>query len=433
MALSDHASITITAGTKTPSRSGFGTALILDYHANFTPGELVRSYTSVAGMVSDGFVSGTAAYAAASAIAAQSPRPPRWKVGLLSSAPTVTYTFTVPSAVQGTVYTLTINGTAYSYTVGAAATTTTVATALAALWDPNANVAASATGAVVTVTPTVAGKRIRFEGWGALLYKETTADPGVAAALDAILAADPDFYFVALTGQGDAELAAASAWCETNKRIFLGTVHNSLAKSAGSTTDYAYTASAASRDCTVNLYNGNDTFAFSALAWGSQRGTATPGSDTWKFKGLSSVTADGLTDSEVSALKAKRCNVYVTTSGVAFTAEGVTCGTDFADTVRFLHWLEAEMAVRILNAKLNAAKIPYTNKGVDRLESVVRGTLRDGANAGGLVPSTITVDVTDVEDVDEITRASREYPGLSFTARLAGAIHKTTVTGLVTV
>lgn len=442
MAIIDHIEVNITVTTVTPSRPAFGVLLIAGYLGASPPFTgLVRDYTSLAAAVSDGIVNAgptQAAYLSLEAAFSQSPRGPLVRFGRLTTAPAPTYTLECLSAVQGDVYRLNLEGTEITYTVPGAATTTTVATALELLIDAVTGVSSTSSAAVITITPDTAGKRLRFRNWSSnLKFTETTADPSIASNLDAIANTNSNFYGLSIVGQGRLETQAAAAWAETRPVLFFPTSSDSAVYDGASTTDTAAALRASNLDRTTLMFNGNDNQRNSGAAWFMDRSTYRPGSATYKFSRLRNVVADDqLTQTQVSAIKAKRANTFLTDAGLAFTQEGTLAGNTNAQwiDVRFgLDYLESEIKARVIAALVGNPKLPYTNAGQEVLMSLVRGVLLEAEDPSWalLAPNSSIVTGQDIDLLDPSIRGTRVMSTISFTTRLGGAIHKAVVTGSV--
>jgi hypothetical protein len=100
----------------------------------------------------------------------------------------------------------------------------------------------------------------------------------------------------------------------------------------------------------------------------------------------------------------------------------------------FVDWLEARMSERIWFRLANSKKIPYTQAGATIIETEVRAQLREGQRAGGIDEKSAPVVITpDVLTISQNARAGRNFEGMKFEARLAGAIHFVKIAGTVTV
>lgn len=441
MSLDNIVSVSVSAATITPTRPGFGTPLVACYTTRFP--ERTRAYTSLSAMISDGFTVGEPAYRAVAAAFSQKTRPATVKVGRRALAPTQVVKFTVTGAADGKIYTVTAcNGystgaeTTYTYTVTTGQSNSDVATAIAALIDVHADIVSAAVGAVITCT-TAATKLVYYKNWTPeLQLEETTADPGIATDLAAIWVEDTDWYGLALDNNGSAECVAAAAWALSNGRLFCYNCSDEEATNAGQTDDSFSVIEATANDHAVGLFNGNHTGSFSALAWMANRFPFDPGSDTWNFKTLTGVTVDSLStlsESHMANIKAKSANYYTTLAGVNITQDGRTASGEWVDVVRFIDWLKSEIKIRVFAVLVNNQKVPFTDKGVDLIKSVIMGALLDGVTAGGLVAGTVEVTAPKVADVSSANKAERTLPNVTFTGTLAGAIHKTTIVGTLSV
>jgi hypothetical protein len=82
----------------------------------------------------------------------------------------------------------------------------------------------------------------------------------------------------------------------------------------------------------------------------------------------------------------------------------------------------------------NSKKLAYTQAGLAIIESEIRAQLAEGIRTGGLDETPPPqVFVPRVLDIAPNLRAMRTVEGITFTARLAGAIHRLFVRGTVTV
>ena len=432
MALDDLVSVTITAETTTPTKPGFGTPLLVGYHTVFN--DRVRTYKSVKAMKTDGFAASHPLVLAATAVFSQKVRPKQIKVGRRALAYTKAFTLTCLSATEGDVYDITINGEAVTYTVLASATTTTVATAIELLVEAVTGISSTSSGAVITMTG-ASGAFVTVKDWSHnLSVKDTTADPGIETDMDAILAADPDWYGLILDSQSKAEVLGVADWVESNRKLFGFDMIDTEVTDSGVSNDVMSSLKTLAYARTYGLYSNKSNCDFGAAAWMAQRFTSNPGSDTWMFKTLVGVNPSYLTDTEYTNLRTKKANIYTTVSGINMTQDGWSASGEFLDVTRFVDWLQAEIQVRVFTRLANSDKIPYTDGGVDLIKSIIASALTDGTIAGGLAADPApTVTAPLVADVSSLERANRNLPDVEFQGRLAGAIHSLEITGRLAV
>lgn len=433
MSLDDLVKMNISASTATPSEPGFGTILIAAQKVPATFTARTRLFGSLTEMTDAGFNVDDPAYKCAQKVKAQNPSVEGWKIGRRANKGTQTYTLTCLSAVEGDVYLITVGATAITYTVLAAATTSTVATALAALIDAVAGVTAAAVAEVITVTGTL-GELVDAKEWSTnLTLKDTTADPGLAADLAAIKAFDNDWYGLALDSNSEAEINVAALFVETEKKLFVPNTSDYGCEDAGTTTDVMSDIKAAAYARTGVLYSRSQLLSYSGAAWMAKQFTQKPGSDTWKFKTLASVTVDTLSASARVAILAKNGNIYTATSSINITEDGKSGAGEWLDTTRFIDWQRARLQFLLFSAFVNNGKIPFTDAGLDLIGSIIDGGLDEGVAVGGLAPGSTSVTVPKALAVPSADRAARKATGIKFSGRLAGAIHELDIEGSITV
>lgn len=326
--------------------------------------------------------------------------------------------------------------------VGVASTLTFTSTVASIAYKLEALVEAvdgiTSTQATDTVTLSgAAGTAVRLRDWSNNMSVAcTSTDPGLAADLAAIELEDNDWYGLCSAAPASkACIQAAAAWVETAKRIYAQHTNDTACGDNSSTTDVMYAEKALAHALTYLQYQGSDTMAYAGAAMLGSRLPATPGSDTWHLKTQPGIPVENrrtLTPTQQSAILAKNGNVYVTLAGLNKTLGGVSPSGEFMDVGRFLHWLEATMQIRIYGYLATQEKVPYTDIGIESLANVARGVLQDGIDAGGLTSNpapTVTAELADEQSTSD--RGNRVYNGLSFDGRLAGAIHKGTVSGKI--
>lgn len=436
MGLEDIVNVAITSTSASPTRPGFGTALIASYHTRWTT-DLVREYASTTEMTDDSFTTTDAAYLIAQAVFSQSPRPSKIKVGRRTRAFTQTIDLTPTITTIGYVYSITIGGVTATHTVvtaTVAAICTALTTAINAMSNGALHTATDGTSKVTVATVT-AGNLLDYTDWvNGLTFQDVTADPGIADDLVDIRAEDDDWYGLLLDSNSEAEVKATAAAVEAMIKIFGYTTSDTLVYDAGTTTDVMSDLKASNYARTYGIMSSKKLLSWSAAAWMGNRFPFDPGSDTWAFKTLRGVATDRLSSGKVTAILNKRGNVYTSVAGVSVTQFGKSAAGEWVDVTRFIDWLRSELQIRLFALLINNQKIPYTDLGVDMVKSVIKAVLADGIRAGGLASDPAPeVTAPNVADVDLITKGDRILPDVKFTATLAGAIHQLEISGTLSV
>jgi hypothetical protein len=418
---------------KVPSKPNFGTPLIACYHTAWV--DRVREYSEADDLLDDGFTESSPAYKMATALKAQSPSPATFKVGRLANAYTHTVTLEMLSAVEGDVVEGEVNDTPIEYEIPAAATLTTVATAVELLVEAVTGITSSS--AVATITAVSAAGDLGEYSFGRnVKIKDTTADPGITADLNAIKNEDNDWYGLLVDCNSEAIATAAAVWTEANRKIFVPVSSDWDIVDAGQTTDLASDLVALALTRTAGIYHrgigdGDDQHA---AAWLGGMLAFDPGTITWAFKPLATVEADDLRAGELSALAAKNWSYYSRVNGANVTFEGRTPSGRFIDVTHFIDWLHAEIQADVYSLLINNPKVPYTTTGIELVKNAVLGALRKGQARGGLADDTQpTCTVPTITDTDAADRANRILRNVKFTARLAGALHHIVIRGTVSV
>ena len=265
-----------------------------------------------------------------------------------------------------------------------------------------------------------------------IAYRATgTGAPTLAAALDAITHLDDDWYCLLMTSRVDQDILDAAVWIEAHLKIFIAS-NGDAAITTTATTDVLSTLHAAKYSRTAFLFSGNAA-TYPEMAWAGLDLPYAPGSETWKFKSLQGSIADNLTATQSAYIKAKGGNTYETYASVDVTADGTMVDGEFIDVIRYVDSLQSRIKERIFSIFVNNAKIPYTDAGAAVLESAIRAELQAGVRVNAIVDGSYSVHVPTVIDQNPNDRAVRYMPGITFTALLAGAIHKTQIKGTVTV
>ncbi len=437
--LDEIVDVSVSANTTTPSRPGFGTPLFLGYHTHYT--DLVRTYTKASDMVADGFDENDALYRMAASAFAQNPRPKRVKIGRATTSLVKTMVLTITSSTEGEHVLVTVTSpdgteTDIDYTILNGATTTTVATAVEALIEACSGISSSPSGADITVTA-ASGADFYLSGLQNCTLLDSSGDANYDSALDNIIVVDNDWFGLAIVSSSSANILDVADWAETNKKLFIAWSCDS-GEPAGTGT-IGSTLVSNGYDFTVPFW-ASDAPSFPAAAWLGRMLPTDPGAATWIYKRLRGVATDSLTSSQQTNLDTDTWSYYIALGSRNVTQTAKTASGEFIDIIVGTEWLKSEIKLSVWDIISAADKVPYTDAGVAIITSAVSGVLQQGVSRGLLDPGDPdneidppAVSAPKVADVPTSDRANRLLPDVFFSARLAGAIHKTTVEGTLTV
>ena len=412
-------------------------------------------YTDPDSMLSDGFTSSDVEYKYVQKIFSQALSPEGCYVGLRTTAVKQIVTLAVSTLTEGHVYTVTIDGTPVTYTALGGGTKADTLDGLLdemeSLIDPavcTGVVSGTGDSALLTLTAVTKGVGVAYTAIDSLLtYTQTLASHGIADDL-ALIANDPlgnGWYGLALCSNVAEDIIQAAAWIETKKKIFIAVSADGAVDTAA-TSDVASVLQSKSYKRTALVYSPASAALGVDAGWLGGQLPQIPGSSTWKFKNIVGISPDTFTATSRTRLIGaagssfgKGVNIYEEVGGVAITEEGWMAGGQYIDVTVGVDYLESRIQNRIYTVLTQAAKVPYTDKGVAMVESEVRGALAEVSDAPGgtgfLDQTTIEVTVKKVADIPVASRASRILPAnsIKFTARLAGALHFVVISGTVTV
>lgn len=439
--ISNVVRINITRNTRTPTRPGFGTPLLMAYHTRFP--ERVRTYEDLSGLTADGFTNFSPVYRMAQALLSQSPRVVEFKVGRLPSAHTHTVELTMLTAVEGQVVSFRVfrptDGVdvLISYTVPASATLTTVATAVELLVEAVAGIASTSSVAVVTATPVTAGDVLYFHTFQNVAYKDVTPDAGYDDELSALDIVDGDWYVPLLDTASEANIDLVAAWTEARIKLYVQGIHNTDEASGTGTVMSGLQALGYMR---TGLVYTEHLHEYSGAAWAGAVLPFDAGSITWAFKPLVGVTPPKLGPTQEDNIDNVNGNRYalisglnVITGGDENKGGGVSSGGEFLDIMHGTDWLTAELQATLFGWVATAGKIPFTDPYIDTAVNLMLSVLGRGVTRLLLSPVGLTASGPLASKVPQADRAARRLTGLKFAATYAGAIHKMTLEGTLSV
>lgn len=163
------------------------------------------------------------------------------------------------------------------------------------------------------------------------------------------------------------------------------------------------------------------------------------GSVTWKFKTLIGATPDELTSDQVKAIHEAGGIAYVSKSEIAQTSEGITCGLEFIDALHGDDWIKSNLESRIQTLLSKTDKLSFDASGIALLQTEVKTVLVEGYDNGVISMNDetgdgdYTITVLQRSDLKPEDIAARNYKGISFRYKRAGAIHSVDVYGTIEV
>lgn len=260
-------------------------------------------------------------------------------------------------------------------------------------------------------------------------------DEDMSATMAAIQAEDNSWYGVVIDQALANYQLPLAAWVEANKRFAIMWTSDSDTYDATKDTDLASVLNAATYDRTAVLFHtapaaGDD---YPDAAWMGEGFPYDPGSSTWAYKTLKGVTKDNITPTKETVLASKNCNYYSEVGGVNITQEGKVASGEWIDIIIGTDWLEARLRESVFAAFVNNRKVPFEDDGITVVLGLVKGVLMEAVAAGILQKDSISVNVPKYKDVPQADRVGRFLSDVKFTALYQGAIHRTKISGTISV
>lgn len=449
-------SVNITADSTTVSRLGFGTPLVLAYHAVFV--ERYRIYTNLADMTADGFTSYSQAYRMAKAAFDQDPTVTQIVVGRLPAAPSFVTRLTMTSATTGAIVRLkvlvpeagtitdpvvsggTISPTgavaagavvSITYTIPGASTTSTVATAVELLVEAVAGVASTASTANVDCTPVTAGRQVFVYDLENCNVTETTAAASYDTELTALeLEPDLDWYFVTIDSSSTANISAVAAWVLSRKKMYFTATQSSGL--LDNTDTVASDLLALTNDRTVIVYSKN-AHEYAGVAWATVVGAQTPGSITAAFKTLKGVTNASISTTAKGHLETDNVNHYMSVRAKKITRPGKVVSGEWIDIRHGIDALESRIQEDVFALLADSGKVPFTQKGLDMIGAAIKAAcnpfIGNKDQEGLLVEGSVVVIMPALASISASDKQNRRLTGVRFSAQIAGAIHFVEIVG----
>lgn len=286
-------------------------------------------------------------------------------------------------------------------------------------------------------TPEFAAAKLAF-GQSTKLDKiiigQVFADESFEQAYRFISESNPQFYAVIITSKDIEEQFKVAALVETENRIFGISSDDAEMLDSKNTTNILHRLKRLNARRTFVIYNSHANFGtYPEAAWFGLMLTKEAGSATWAFKALSGFPVDNISSGSIGALEEKNGNYFCSMAGQDVMFNGKMANGEHIDTITGLDWVTAELKTQIGNAIVSTEKIAFTNQGIAVIESMVRNTLSKAASRDIIDLETIEVSVPDVRTVSKSDKQARTLPDVKFEARLAGAIHKLKIQGIITI
>ncbi len=227
-----------------------------------------------------------------------------------------------------------------------------------------------------------------------------------------------------------------SEWCQDNDRKFI--TSNNVGQDPA---DQATAIESLNRDQThwlafetrdgEDVEQSNIDFPVDAALAGRLSANF-PGSINFKFQELADIPAADYSATEINDIEDAGGSVYTSKKSIEQTSAALsTDGETFSDIPIIELWLKENLISRIIRLLVDEDRVPYTNTGIEQIESRIVASLEEGVEEG-LVVDDYDVRSPDADEISSAERADRIAGDFEFDARLQGAINEVEISGTIT-
>lgn len=257
-----------------------------------------------------------------------------------------------------------------------------------------------------------------------IMYDEVTGEPNsLVTALNTLIETNNDWYFLTCTNNSDEVVQELAKWTDTQMKVFFITTQN-------------LGLSALMENENTAVYYHDDKEDFIAEGLVAIGAVNDPGSITFKFKTVNGSKPANINTTELNQIHKDSGNSYIRKMGVLQTTEGKMTNGEYIDIVMGVHWLQSKMEEELMYLAVNNKKIPYSNEGISMIVGVITFVLQRGSDMGIILKDENDKAVYDIkvlkrEEVPQNDVANRVYKGITWNAKLEGAIHLSNINGTV--
>lgn len=239
------------------------------------------------------------------------------------------------------------------------------------------------------------------------------------------------FLYVITDATSDTDKEAIATYVESQPRMIYVFSDSNAATLTTATTDIFSVLKAKSFVKSFGIYTKNTENKMLEAAYVARFSAEVIGSAVWLYKPLTGVTADTYSTTEETNLIDKNANMYTNLEDEPVVyGMGKTVGGEWIDVILGVLWIEVRMGERIWGLIKNVNKISYTNAGLSLIEIKMREVLDEAVSMSILTADDeIKIKMPNANDIPSSVRNTRIVDGITFEARLDGAIIK--VDGIV--
>lgn len=242
-------------------------------------------------------------------------------------------------------------------------------------------------------------------------------------------AAYNQFLFVLTDATADADQEAIAQYVETQELFYGLTVEDVVTKG-----DLIEKLKTLGYVRTLVLFNENTNDTVPEAGWIGYFGSMQAGSNTWVLKPVKGVLPSELTEAQKQYLQDNNVSWLDSyeDDAVISARSGKVSGGEWIDVMLGVQWIITRMREAVYNVLRNNRKVGMSNEGLAKIEAPIRQVIERAISMGILAQTPqYTLVLPDVLAMTPQERNSRKITGITFRARLEGAIHFVDIEGTV--
>lgn len=252
---------------------------------------------------------------------------------------------------------------------------------------------------------------------------------GYVEKIVSTIASYDQFLFVITDATADADIEAIAQYIETQELFYAISVEDQVEKGAliEKLKELGYVR-------TLVLFNENTNDTVPEAGWVGRFGSEQAGSNTWVLKPVKGVLASKLTEAQKTYLADNNVSWLDSyeDDAVVSARAGKVAGGEWIDVMLGVQWITTRMREAVYNVLRNNRKVGMSNEGLAKIEAPIRQVI-ERAISMGILSSTpqYTLTLPNILDMTPQERNLRKVTGITFRARLEGAIHFVDIEGTV--
>ena len=242
-------------------------------------------------------------------------------------------------------------------------------------------------------------------------------------------AAFNQFLFVITDASADTDIEAIAAYVEAQELFYAFTVEDVVEKG-----DLIAKLKTLGYVRTMVLFNENTNDTIPEAGWVGRFGSEQAGSNTWVLKPVKGVLPSTLTEAQKQLLQDNNVSWLDSyeDDAVVSARAGKVSGGEWIDVMLGVQWITTRMREAVYNVLRNNRKVGMSNEGLAKIEAPIRQVIERAISMGILAASPqYTLVMPDILAMTPQERNSRKVTGITFRARLEGAIHFVDIEGTV--